>query len=403
MRIKLTEKELERLKAPTQSGKQEVAWDTEVKGFGLLLSGKTSAKTYIVQRELPGGRTRRVTIGSIGELKLAKAREEAKDVIHAMRKGEDPKRKVTGHITLQKALETYLRARSDLRPKSVTQYRASIETYLAPWLNLPLREIDREMVEERHKAIADGVAKRGRYKGKAVANATMRSLRVLWNYAADRDPNIGANPVRLRRQWFDVPSRTRLIKGDELPAFYAGVMALPNPVQRDYLCFLLFTGLRREEAAMLEWEHVDIAGRIIRVPATSTKPRRKLDLPMTTFVRDLLIARQAAGRERFVFPAYSASGHIEEPKFALGLVAGATGIRVSAHDLRRTFITIAESSDISPLALKALVNHSLGRKDVTSSYVQMTADRLREPAQRVCDKLVELCKIPELEGVEQVA
>jgi integrase len=231
----------------------------------------------------------------------------------------------------------------------------------------------------------------------------MRSLRVLWNYAADRDPNIGANPVRLRRQWFDVPSRTRLIKGDELPAFYAGVMALPNPVQRDYLCFLLFTGLRREEAAMLEWEHVDIAGRIIRVPATSTKPRRKLDLPMTTFVRDLLIARQAAGRERFVFPAYSASGHIEEPKFALGLVAGATGIRVSAHDLRRTFITIAESSDISPLALKALVNHSLGRKDVTSSYVQMTADRLREPAQRVCDKLVELCKIPELEGVEQVA
>jgi len=28
--------------------------------------------------------------------------------------------------------------------------------------------------------------------------------------------------------------------------------------------------------------------------------------------------------------------------------------------LRRTFIMLAESTDISPLALKALVNHALG-------------------------------------------
>jgi integrase len=71
-------------------------------------------------------------------------------------------------------------------------------------------------------------------------------------------------------------------------------------------------------------------------------------------------------------------------------VAEATGIRVSAHDLRRTYITVAESADISPLAMKALVNHSLGN-DVTSGYVVMTAERLREPAQRVADRLKTLC------------
>jgi integrase len=71
-------------------------------------------------------------------------------------------------------------------------------------------------------------------------------------------------------------------------------------------------------------------------------------------------------------------------------VAAACGIEISAHDLRRTFITIAESADISPLALKALVNHALG-SDVTSGYVQMTTERLREPAQKVADKLKELC------------
>jgi len=40
--------------------------------------------------------------------------------------------------------------------------------------------------------------------------------------------------------------------------------------------------------------------------------------------------------------------------------AKGTGITVSVHDLRRTFIMLAESTDISPLALKALVNHALG-------------------------------------------
>src|SRR4029079_5166109 len=92
-RSKLTVKAIERLKAPTKTGKQLLVWDTELKGFGLLLSGKTSAKTYICQRDIDG-RTRRVTIGPVKEIDLAKARDEAKDVLHAMRKGVDPKRKI---------------------------------------------------------------------------------------------------------------------------------------------------------------------------------------------------------------------------------------------------------------------------------------------------------------------
>src|SRR5690606_19870670 len=120
---------------------------------------------------------------------------------------------------------------------------------------------------------------------------------------------------------------------------------------------------------------IDFAQHVIRLPATNTKAGRKLDLPMTDVVYDLLVARRAMGREGpFVFPADSRSGHIEEPAYPLDLVAQATGIRVSAHDLRRTFVTAAESADISPLALSALVNHSLGR-DVTSGYVVMTAER----------------------------
>ena len=399
MRTVLTTTNIKDLKAPTESGKQEIAWDTELRGFGLLLSGKTASRTFIVQRDI-GGRTRRVTIGATTEISVAKAREEARDVIHSMRKGVDPKLK-TSISTLRQALDSYLQAQSNLRLRSAVEYRRVVERHLEPWLDRPLHEITPDMVEDRHREIAALVGKAGRYNGKATANGAMRALRVLWNHAGKRT-QLPANPVKLGRSWFDVPRRTRLIRADELPAFYAALMALPNPVQRDYLLLLLFTGLRRREAAGLRWADIDLAGRIIRVPAASTKTGEKLDLPMSTFVRDLLVARRAIGNGEFVFPADGESGHIEEPKYPLGLVAAATGIKISAHDLRRTYITVAESSDISPIALKALVNHSLG-DDVTSGYIVMTVDRLREPAQKVCDRMVELCQIPKLEGTQRLA
>jgi hypothetical protein len=45
----------------------------------------------------------------------------------------------------------------------------------------------------------------------------------------------------------------------------------------------------------------------------------------------------------------------------------------------------------------ALVTHSLGG-DMTSGYIVMTPERLREPAQRVCDRLKVLCGIAAVDG-----
>jgi hypothetical protein len=66
-------------------------------------------------------------------------------------------------------------------------------------------------------------------------------------------------------------------------------------------------------------------------------------------------------------------------------------MRLSAHDLRRTYVTVAESTDISPIALKALINHSSGM-GVTGDYIMTAPERLRDPAQKVCDRILELCR-----------
>lgn len=80
--IKLTERSLAKLKAPTASEKQELTWDEELKGFGVLCSGTTDTKTFVAQAKVKGsGLTRRVTVGRTDRLKVADAREKAREVL----------------------------------------------------------------------------------------------------------------------------------------------------------------------------------------------------------------------------------------------------------------------------------------------------------------------------------
>ena len=90
-RIKLTEKTIAKLHAPTASGKQIIHWDAELRGFGVLLSGISNSRTYVCQRDLPGGKTRRVTIAAVNEMSLAEAKDSAREMLVDMRKGDRPK------------------------------------------------------------------------------------------------------------------------------------------------------------------------------------------------------------------------------------------------------------------------------------------------------------------------
>jgi integrase len=399
---KLTKAAIAALRAPTSSGKDELIWDFELKGFGVRLSGATNTRAYIAQKNLPDGRTRRVTVAQVGEIDLAAARSQAADLLHSMRHGKDPKAKLPTIWTLRTAMEGYLAANKKLKPASADFYRSEMNRLLPAWLDRPLATISPEMIEQRHREIQRQVARRGQQQhhtvslaGSRSANQAMSIFGMAYGFAADRDTALPANPVRrLKRQWFDEPRRTRLVRESELPAFFAAVDALPSKVMRDYILLMLFTGMRRNEAALLKWTEIDFAQRVIRIPAPRTKSKSPLDLPMSSFVADLLIARRAIGRVPgdWVFPT-ARQGMAVDPRPHFEMIAQACNIEVSSHDLRRTFITVAESCDISHFALKALVNHALPSADVTAGYIVMSPERLREPAQRVCDRLMQLCDL----------
>lgn len=96
----------------------------------------------------------------------------------------------------------------------------------------------------------------------------------------------------------------------------------------------------------------------------------------------------------FVFPADSRTGHLKEPRKAMLNVVKLFGIDFTIHDLRRTFITTAESLDISAYALKRLLNHKM-QNDVISGYLIIDVERLRKPMQQIIDTLLKCLEIKE--------
>jgi integrase len=118
-------------------------------------------------------------------------------------------------------------------------------------------------------------------------------------------------------------------------------------------------------------------------------------LPLSTALYEILLARRDGDPEgEWVFPGVGATGHIVEVKSFVARVAKTSGIKFTLHDLRRTFITIAESLDIPAYALKRLLNHRTDN-DVTGGYIVMDAERLRRPVERVADRILEIARYEE--------
>ena len=100
-KIRLDQRVVDELSAPDPSGKQTFHWD---RGFGVRCSGKTNAKSYVVQHDLPNGRARRITVGSANVFSIDEAKERARKVLFLFYNGVDPKtaKQVATTLTLHR-------------------------------------------------------------------------------------------------------------------------------------------------------------------------------------------------------------------------------------------------------------------------------------------------------------
>jgi integrase len=372
---------------PNKTGKQSFLRDDALKGFGVRIS-PGGTKSFIVEKRV-NGKVKRVTLGTYPIITCEQARKLAHQRLAEMTQGIDAKAEANAakarNITLQELLEDYLITHHDLRPSTIHDYRRHLRESFPDWRTLPITEISKDMCERRFRQLS--------LKSHARANGALRSLRAWLNHAmvkydnAAGQPILPVNPVsRLSqtRAWHKSVRRKTWIKAHQLPAWYQATLALESTVSRDYLHFLLFTGLRKSEASTLPWSQVDFEDRSFIIK--ETKNRCDHTLPMSDFIYQLLKQRDNYRHNEWVFPSSRSGKHLIEPKSSVRRITELSGVDFCFHDLRRTFITVAESLDIPSFALKRLLNHK--NSDVTAGYIMDDLERLRKPMQKISDFLL---------------
>lgn len=384
-------------------------FDTELTGFGVRAS--KTAKTYFVMARV-NGKLIRHNIGRHGIIDPDQARRKAKSVLGEMTDGVDPnqekaKSRERGQ-TLKDIYDQYLAARPQMKRHSVQVDKSLLNCHMADWLNKPIQEISKEMVAKRHLKIAQETKH-------VTANNAMRLFRRLYNFAMgiSAEDSLPQNPVKRlsdTRQWFKEKRRQTIIKDHELLAWYSALQKIDNPVTRDYLELLLFTGLRKNEGLTLKWADVDMKGQTFTI--RETKNGNPHTLPMSSALYDLFCRRQDLRENEYVFPGRNGK-HLVEPKRQVKSLENISqwilngveteddfkkleqdnpnniipGITFCLHDLRRTFSTIAEQH-VSYSELKRLVNHT--DKDVTQGYLIISVEKLKIPMQKVTNAILKL-------------
>ena len=224
------------------------------------------------------------------------------------------------------------------------------------------------------------LAKRAVYRRPCVDHGGLRNPVDLWLAG-------GGKFHRKARRKISAPAEV-------LPCWQKGIEAeVNNQAIRDALWFGLYTGMRRDEVLTLRWERVDMEALTFRVEETKT--RVPLELPITRQLAAILQRRQTAvadlpaGIRDWVFPSRtSATGHVEDPHHHYASISKAGGAKFWFHGLRNCFITVAERElMLHPSLTKRLVNHARPN-DVTEGYAaDWTVAQLREPAQKIADRI----------------
>ena len=360
------------------SEKGQIAYcDTELRGFYLIVG--TDSKTYVAQKDIKG-RTVRFTIGRHGHFTAEQARKIAHEKLYQMANGIDPSKALEEtliqKLTLNDIFDKYLKSRRDLKPRTIEDYKYCMDKYISDWKNLRLTEITKDMIGKRHTSISEN-------NGTVIANGTMRLVRALFNYANAVYSICPENPVSYlthTRSWNRETRRRNYIKPHQLKKWWEAVHALENDTYRDFFLLMLFTGLRRGEAQKIRWEDIDFDDKTLTI--TDTKNSDPLVLPLGDYLVSMLETRRTRyGNYEYVYPGTGEHGYLHEPKKGIAKVIKQSGVQFTNHDLRRTFITIAESLDISAYALKRLINHRV--TDVTGGYIIIDVERLRSPVTKI--------------------
>lgn len=406
---KLTKTFVDKVQPPADG--YAIHWDEKVPGYGLRITA-SGVRSFVAQGRVRG-KAVIVTIGRYGLYSEDKARGLAQKTLQQMREGVDPRdvkrEEVASKVTLQQVCDAYVGRPGKLKASSADEMKRHVAKVFTAWKDKPIASITRDMVRDRH---ADLVEKglNGKKGAPASANASMVTLRILFNFAMDEYRRsdgkaiIDHNPVgALKHHWAKLGTRTeRYIDKGRVGAVWNKLMEeRASSRSRDALAgidltiFLLLTGARRDEAAALTWANVHIDDDPSKC-WWHLEDRKRGDpiwLPLSSQAVALLKLRPRQtlpdGQELpFVFPSWGKTGRIMDARSAMETVSEIVGKHLSLHDLRRSFTNYAmRECRIEKFRTDMLTGHKPAQEDVTArNYLDLAhLDWLYPEVQQIGD------------------
>ena len=397
---------------------QDFLWCAENAGLAVRATPASSANRYIFQTKVKG-KTMRLTIGKVSMWSIADAQAEARRLQVEIDNGNDPRQQVIDNDLAEVAR---LQAKSDQAAALVLQEQKESITLGKVWLvyiaeRKEAKEGKDKSWSDRHykdhiKMIHAGGVQRKRSEKltEAAPLASLAKLRLVditpakvteWaNTEAERRPTQARLAFRLLRAFLswckthetygqivtdnaaknDV-ARKRLgkpqtkndsLEREQLPAWFAAVKQINNPVISAYLQTLLLTGRRREQIAELKWTDIDFQWNKITM---NDKTERFATIPLTPYVAHLL--QSLPRRNEYVFSSPTAkSSYLADPSTAHRKACIEASIDLTLHGLRRSFASLTEWIEM-PAGIAAQIQGHAPQGVRENNYIRRPLDLLR--------------------------
>jgi integrase len=370
---------------------------------GLGVRATKGSKAFIFQAKLADGRTMRTTIGDVRTWGIDDARREARRLQMLIDQGQDPREvrreTIAEHTEKRKqavmqqspalaAWADYIGARRHQWGESYAKHHeeavkeggaprvygkqgTTAPGILRPLLLRPLAEIDAPTMLSWLKTEARIRPTRARF--------AFAMVRAFLNWCGDH-PEYSQVAHRdactsraVRQELPKKAARKDSVLREQLPAWFAAVKAVRNPITAAYFQCLLLTGARAGELATLRWEDVDLQWNSLTI---RDKVEGERTIPLTPHVRHLLLTLKAsndvpivaAGRPRsstapqaspWVFPSTrSPSGKRVNPVATHKRACTVAGLGpITLHGLRRSFGSLAEWIEVPAGVVAQIMGH----------------------------------------------